>query len=699
MYNNGNGVNGNNNYRPQVNMNQQVNQYNQNNYPMTNPHINNDNNNNVIENNKRLNFKIDINVVLVILILIALLFVGGIYNNYFMNKSRTIMIYMVGSNLETGKGIATNDLDGIAYKGPKDEKIRVLLMAGGTKSWSNSYVSASETSIYELTDNGFVKVDKRSINNMGSIDNLSYFLNYSYEHYDSDLYDLIFWNHGGAVDGSEYDELMGQDNLKLTEMRMAFEKSPFKAKNKLETIFFRTCLNGTIEVANLLSDYADYLIASEEVTVGSKYTISALEFINALLATDSAVEYGRKVIDTYEAMILNICNQQAPSSEDENYCVDLTYSLIDLSKIAKVNEKMDEVFADVSENLGSNYSDIVRIRANSKQYGSDELLYDMIDLYDFSSKLKPYSDKVNGLLKAIDKAVVYDITNNDYSHGLSIYHPFNGTNFWKTYSDISVAKNYTNYLTNFLNLKQGVSNVNIFSNLSNNDISLRKESKDEADFTLTLTDEQAKNFARAVYYVFADTEDGYYKMLYTGSDVELDGNVLKAKVEGKHLKVGNKNFEDDEFWLTVVEDKVTDDYVDVVTSALLTRGLAKSTIVNIKIRIDDEHPNGQIISIIEANSGKNNNGNKLSYFSNEAISLDNYDYIEFVGSHWDLFDDQGNFTIRTNTNNPIYGVKYTMDEFQFLKYDFDDDVKYYAVFEVFDSANKSFFSKVISLEK
>ena len=49
--------------------------------------------------------------------------------------SRTVMIYMVGSNLESTNGLASSDLASIKNK---DSNTKVLLIAGGTNKWDNN---------------------------------------------------------------------------------------------------------------------------------------------------------------------------------------------------------------------------------------------------------------------------------------------------------------------------------------------------------------------------------------------------------------------------------------------------------------------------------------------------------------------------------------------------------------------------------
>ena len=111
-----------------------------------------------IESPKKEKKKISINTILIILIctvvLSTILGVGFIITQ---NKKRVILIYMVGSDLESKSGLASRELLDIDYEKTNKNGTKVLLMAGGAKSWNNSFVNTLETSIYELQENGFQK--------------------------------------------------------------------------------------------------------------------------------------------------------------------------------------------------------------------------------------------------------------------------------------------------------------------------------------------------------------------------------------------------------------------------------------------------------------------------------------------------------------------------------------------------------------
>ena len=615
-------------------------------------------------------------------------------------KGRTVMIYMVGSNLESKSGLGSRDLQDLDYEKLSANNTTVVLMAGGTQGWRNNYISQNETSIYELKENGFVKVDQRPLDNMGSTDNLNYFLNYVSENYKSNKYNFIFWNHGGAIDGSEYDDLAG-DNLKLAEMRKAFDNSSFKGNNKLDTISFRTCLNGTIEIANIYKEYAKYLVASEEITIGSQAD-SAVRFLNDVTPSDDGASYGKKQIDTYKEVVSNTCNYSSAYQTEENYCVNSTYSVVDLSKIDEVNDKLDKFSKEIKPTISKNYQTMSRLRSNMGQYAAsaNDYTYDMIDLYDLAMKYRSYStSSADNLMKAVDNAVIYNWTNNNYSHGLSIYFPYNYNYFLETYKDITTSREYTDFITSFYAMKTSTKSSS-FSNFSNTKGTVKMNNEEEADFKIELTDEQRDNFAKAQYIVFVDTKDGYYQLLYSGNDVKLKDNTLTAKVQGKQLRITDIEYDDQSLWLTTVEDEVTDEYIDLHTSVILQNSIWDMQVATAKIRIDDKHPNGYIKALYVENDKNKKEFNAFAKAGNTGVKLDDYYLLVYGSQRYKLLDENGNFNKNwADESNGIYqGYEYITDEFKFVKEDFSSDYDYYALFKIWDTSNNSYFSDVVKMK-
>ena len=628
------------------------------------------------------------------------------------NKERVVMIYMVGSDLESRNGLATRDLNDLDYNKLKQNHTKVILIAGGTTSWKNTYIDVNETSIYSLEATGFEKINTRPKNNMGGVDNLSYFLNYVHDNYKATKYDFIYWDHGGAVDGSEYDSLTG-DHLMLIEMSKAFENSKFKGNNKLEVISFRTCLNSTIEVANIYKNYAKYLVASEEVTIGSQAD-SAIRFLNDVTLNDSPIEYGKKQIETYKEVVSNTCNYATSTQKDNNYCVDSTYSITDLSKIDNINSKFNSFASDLNSNVKSKFKDFSKLRSNMKQYAEDDPAYDMVDLYNFTETFDKYSKNAKEVRNALEEAIVYNWTNTNYSHGLSIYFPYNNKVFLSSYSDISTADNYTSFINNFYNIKSGLK-VNSYDDFSassgvvfNNKKEKKKKEKEiKTDVEIELTDEQINNMTKASYLVFADTKDGYYQILYAGKDIKVDGNKLKASIKDRLLRLTDSEYDDDNTWLLAVEDKVGDDYVEIKTYIYLSNSSSvfgsrtlPSTAI---IRIDKDHPNGYIKAVYTNFEGKSNSENSSSFsvFAPTGTKLTDYNFISVLSSRYKLIDENGNYNPNwtETSNHVIQGSVYRTNKVKFKKEDFKSDYDYYVVFRIFDIANNEYNSKPMKINK
>ena len=355
-------------------------------------------------------------IILVLMTIVVVLLGVTAYLVVKDNNTRTIMIFMSGNNLESDGSIATSELNSIYPSKIDLGKNNILLYTGGTKTWHN-FVSSSENAIYKLTENGFKKVKVYNKTSMDNEEPLTTFLKYSYDNYKTKNYDLILWDHGLGSLGSISDEY-SNGYLDLKEIDEALKNSPFNEKNKLETVIFRTCLNSTLEIASIFYPYADYMVASEEVTLGSKLS-SVLNFINDIEDTNS-FEYCKKFIDAYKAQ-MNTLNKYGES--------DSTYAIINLKKIPKLLTKLDSLFLKID--VTNNYNEISKIRANLHQYAvdsSDIYDYDTVDLYELVNGLEKYSSNdAKSIKKYLKKEVVlYNWSTNNHSNGLAIYFPFNG---------------------------------------------------------------------------------------------------------------------------------------------------------------------------------------------------------------------------------------------------------------------------------
>ena len=108
------------------------------------------------------------------------------------DETRTVMVYMVGSNLETQLALGSQDFEGIS-KNLDFTKLKVVFIAGGAKIWSNKKIDANETSIYEYNQDGVVKVKQQELLNMGDPNVLVNFINYGKIITNDKFFIFYFW--------------------------------------------------------------------------------------------------------------------------------------------------------------------------------------------------------------------------------------------------------------------------------------------------------------------------------------------------------------------------------------------------------------------------------------------------------------------------------------------------------------------------
>ena len=597
------------------------------------------------------------------------------------DDSRTIMIYLEGSNLEYEMGIPTVDLESINPEEVDLSKTNILVYTGGTKEWKNNYISNTENAIFKLTENGYEKLETYDKLNMGDPDTLSSFINYVYDNYKAGHYNLIIYDHGGAVEGAVYDDFTG-DNLTLADFKKAMADSPFNEKNKLDAVLFRTCLNGTLEVASIFEPYAEYIVFSEEISYGGN-TTNVLSFINKLNIDDEGDEFGKKFINQYQIQmeVLDYFGRMG-----------VTYSVVDLSKVHKIFEELDEFIGTVD--IKTNYNNISRDRSMMYQYASSSSgKYDTVDLYSLVDKLDSYSSSsADGVKNAIKDAVIYNHTNIDSSNGISIFFPYNGRGFRKqflgVYNDLSFSDNYKKFINNFYNAQNSASSFAFdFSKNETKSVDNGKE------VSIKLTEEQAKNFSKATYVVFERDKDhpNYYKFLLNSNDVDLsaDGTLT--------TKIGNK-------LIAATDDKGGNIIIPVIhrkndnIDSFYTPAIFYS---NSKELVSKNYS-------LNANAGFGFKDGEpfiatatVSYASDERaigtlLDLKEYSRVEIYCFEYKLLDKKGKYTSEWESAPTTYGVGGDVDDLGLKNVSLGNG-EYYVVFNISDVNNETYNTGLIKV--
>lgn len=652
------------------------------NYNMT---YNQNNNISKKSNGGKIAIIVGLSLIFLVLVIIALIpnSSTGTLLSYKPNK-RTIMMYVVGSNLESDAKIVTAELDSINPSQIVLDNTNVLIYTGGTKKWHN-FIKNDENAIYILTKNGFQKLATYPKKNMGDANTLTEFLNYAYSNYPAQKFNLIMYDHGGAIDGAIYDDYSG-DNLSLEDFKTAMKNSKFNEKEKLQTVLFRTCLNGTLEVANIFKDYAEYMIASEEISYGASYS-NVLSFINNVTLNDDGAEFGKKFVLQYQKQMSEI---------DIWGNANRTYSIIDLSKIKKVSDEVNNFFKNI--NLKDSYKSISRIRANEYQYGSNVVDFDTIDLYHFVSSISAENHtNANNLLNAISDSIIYNDSNMKNSHGLSIYFPYRGSEavkykLLKVYSKLTNFGEYYTFIKSFANVQAGNQSFNL--NIFDNEIKI----SDNNEISIQLTEEQKENFAKASYRIFMQDKEhpNYYQIVYYSDDATVDSNgLLKANVENKLVKIADDN--GDLMYMSVRKNHI-DNRENIYTVAILEDPIDNAqsffdsmTTANIYMEEVGNEYKFSTATIISDNERVNGTFIKVEDFKTVAILRSRYKIFDNNGVFIEDSDDWGRTPV-------IEGFDIDLDKIKLSKVNLSDDETYYCVFYVTDINNNSYYSNVVKVK-
>ncbi len=431
----------------------------------------------------------------------------------------TLMVYVVGSDLESNSGSASADILEMLNSGCDFTRKNILVMTGGAKAWNRSTgISASQPEIYQLGRRGLSRVSSFPAASMGAAETLAGFLTFCYANYPARSYGLILWDHGaGPMGGFGLDEVYG-DSLSLPELRQAMEASPFGKENKLSFVGFDASLMASAEVAWCLRDHAQYMIASEEVIPRQGWDYSFLSRLgNGPL---DGWQAGNLIIDSYTSYY-------ETQLAGEAYLNRLCLSCLDLSRAETLEYALNELFAMLSLDLAQGkYSQLAQIRARTLPFAkfTTESEYDLIDLGDLADQmLEEYPEEAGALLRAVDDMVVYDWSSLDRAHGLTLYFPLDNKSAYlaawgNLYAGFGFARQYTAFLQRFGQVLGSDGSTAWLS------AGLETPLLDEetGEYFIQLSQQQAADYLDGCCYLLRKTGEGRYTLCGSSRNLSLD---------------------------------------------------------------------------------------------------------------------------------------------------------------------------------
>ncbi len=357
----------------------------------------------------------------------------------------TVMVFMCGTDLESRSGMATNDLGEMA-KANIPDNLNIIVYTGGCNGWKTSGISSSVNQIYRVRSGKMeLLVDDDGDRAMTDPNTLVRFINYCTENYPANRQALIFWDHGGgSITGYGYDEKhKNAGSMDLSEINQALKSTG----QKFDWIGFDACLMATLETAQMCSNYADYLIASEETEPGVGWYHT--KWVDAIGANTSipTLELGQVIVDSFVEECNRVCGGQKT-----------TLSVIDLAEFSNTVPSKLKAFSTSTTNLikSENYKAVSDARAGTREFATSSKI-DQIDLVNFANSIG--TDDAKALSEAVLGAVKYNKTSRSMTnaYGVSMYFPYKKASKVGTVAainnDIGVDSEYNKCMQAFAGLE------------------------------------------------------------------------------------------------------------------------------------------------------------------------------------------------------------------------------------------------------
>lgn len=443
-------------------------------------------------------------------------------------KDKTLFIYMCGSNLETKKGLAGKNIDEILSSKISDD-MNIVIETGGANDWQSYDIDSNAISRYEVIDGKLSLVEKLDNASMGDKGTLSDFLIWGQEKFPSEHNMFIFWDHGaGPTEGVCFDENYDFDSLTLNELSSAFEKAGLS--KKFDIIGFDACLMASIETAAIVKDYADYMIASEEIEPSGGWDYKALT--EAFSSDKESLEVGKIVCDSY----MEKCKANGKD-------ILSTLSVFDLSYTDEMLRQFEFTTKSIIENETgtSQFSNVLFAMRKSEKFGGSSSYQgssNLIDLVNFvTNVLENESTNAVDVYITQSQFIPYSVNGGTRkTRGVSFFYPLvYDRQAIADYISVSTSEEYNNFLTKFY--------------LESPDTSIEYTDKgsiaDDGAYSVSLSPESISYISSVDFILSQTDDDGLQHIIYTDSDIKADWEnlVFKSNFRGIGLDLdGHRMF-------------------------------------------------------------------------------------------------------------------------------------------------------------
>lgn len=358
----------------------------------------------------------------------------------------TVMIYMCASNLESESGLGYMDIKEM-MSATINSNVNIVIETGGCTKWTTSQISGSTNQRHVIQNGRLTTVESRlGQKDMTDGDTLTDFIEYCAEEYPANRNILILWDHGaGSVDGWGYDEYNYYDTLTIDELGEAL----YNAGVTFDFIGFDACLMSTMEVACVLYDFADYMIASEDYESGYgweyKYWLTELAENPAI----STPELAKIICDDF---VTESSGEDAILAAVDLSYMKLVYSTWRAFAFAAKDQLLDSNFTWTIENEG--------VRSLDDILGLLSTEADIADMMAIASSVDGI-EEAEALKSALANAIAYCSANSGCSDmtGLAVTLPYGDSTGYRSietiFGNVGFDDEYIDLLGEFTSVSSG----------------------------------------------------------------------------------------------------------------------------------------------------------------------------------------------------------------------------------------------------
>jgi hypothetical protein len=530
------------------------------------------------------------------------------------------MLYGVGSDLESDDGCMTFNLKQI-MRAKYNENVDFIVMTGGASKWrlESEYLSGAEAigtkynQIWRVTgkkdneahgimtlleENGIAGYEDTA---MSEPVMLTAFIDYCYENYPSDNYDVILWDHGGGPVHGFGNDIRG-GFLSLHELYDAFSACKLiKDGKKFEIMDFDACLMANAEVITVLGGFTEQFVGSAETEPGA-----GQEYFSWLttLLLEPYIDGATLASYIVESTLLYY------NYNNGDYVEDVTLAAIDTKEfydkiLPGLIEIEDILISEAKTKSGKNgrynfYDELYSLEgAFSYDYGESSLFdlgnllcalsvtqteFDNTEDEETETLSNAYTDAVLRLTQALsDESFMFSKTTKDLKKAsyIDCTRDMDGKLVWPDTDTVDIFPTCISIFFGTRTFGETVRYIN-----EANEIITRLPNGDAKDFIL-------KNSVSAAYYTLISSLGYYTSMLADRGEKDLDYNAVMDFIR----MIFSKNVYEPLLSALVAADEFesyddADGYLAAVSEQQISELIYKDNVTVKQIRLDGE-PMGQ----------------------------------------------------------------------------------------------------------